>query len=146
MPLAVLVDQNTSGSGEWIAAALQDNHAAVVVGERTAGNFYVPSYVQLPGEDEFLQVATGIFERPRGMLLQRTANSDLSASGGIVPDRIIKSVELEPENAGVIVLAQQFASKRDRRRAIVNDPIDAAVRELASRLDAALANPRAPAR
>ena len=37
MPLAVLVDKNTSGSGEWIAAALQDNRAAVVIGEPTAG-------------------------------------------------------------------------------------------------------------
>ena len=36
-PLAVLVDQETRGGGEWIAAALQDNHAAVVMGAPTVG-------------------------------------------------------------------------------------------------------------
>ena len=36
-PIVVLVDQNTSGTAEWIAAALQDNHRAVVVGAPTRG-------------------------------------------------------------------------------------------------------------
>ena len=36
-PIAVLVDQNTSGTAEWLAAALQDNHRAVIVGSPTAG-------------------------------------------------------------------------------------------------------------
>lgn len=30
--LAVLVDRNTSGTAEWLAAALQDNHRAIIVG------------------------------------------------------------------------------------------------------------------
>ncbi len=36
-PIAVLVDQETSGTAEWLAAALQDNHRAVLVGGATAG-------------------------------------------------------------------------------------------------------------
>jgi C-terminal peptidase prc len=36
-PIAVLVDQNTSGTAEWLAAALQDNHRAVIVGSPTSG-------------------------------------------------------------------------------------------------------------
>jgi C-terminal peptidase prc len=36
-PIAVLVDQDTSGTAEWLAAALQDNHRAVIVGSPTAG-------------------------------------------------------------------------------------------------------------
>jgi carboxyl-terminal processing protease len=36
-PIAVLIDQNTAGSAEWIAAALQDNHRAVVVGSPSRG-------------------------------------------------------------------------------------------------------------
>ncbi len=35
-PLAVLVDQATWGTAEWLAAALQDNHRAIVVGLPTA--------------------------------------------------------------------------------------------------------------
>lgn len=35
LPIAVLVDQTTSGTAEWIAAALQDNHRAILVGTPT---------------------------------------------------------------------------------------------------------------
>jgi carboxyl-terminal processing protease len=36
-PIAVLVDANTSGTAEWLAAALQDNHRATIVGTPTHG-------------------------------------------------------------------------------------------------------------
>jgi carboxyl-terminal processing protease len=36
-PIAVLVDSSTTGTAEWLAAALQDNHRAVVVGTPTSG-------------------------------------------------------------------------------------------------------------
>ncbi len=36
-PIAVLADQDTSGTAEWLVAALQDNHRAVIVGSPTAG-------------------------------------------------------------------------------------------------------------
>ena len=36
-PIAVLVDATTSGSAEWLAAALQDNHRATIIGAPTRG-------------------------------------------------------------------------------------------------------------
>jgi carboxyl-terminal processing protease len=36
-PLAVLVDPDTSGTAEWLAAALQDNHRATIVGTPIPG-------------------------------------------------------------------------------------------------------------
>ena len=36
-PIAVLVNMNTSGSAEWLAAALQDNHRATIIGTPTRG-------------------------------------------------------------------------------------------------------------
>ena len=35
-PMAVLVDGTTSGASEWLAAAIQDNNRAIVVGAPTA--------------------------------------------------------------------------------------------------------------
>jgi len=35
-PIAVLVDSNTRGTAEWLAAALQDNHRAVIIGTHTS--------------------------------------------------------------------------------------------------------------
>jgi carboxyl-terminal processing protease len=37
-PIAVLVDPLTAGPAEWLAAALQDNHRAVIVGRPTRGS------------------------------------------------------------------------------------------------------------
>jgi carboxyl-terminal processing protease len=42
-PIAVLIDFTTSDTAEWIAAALQDNHRAVIVGWPTQGTYLVPS-------------------------------------------------------------------------------------------------------
>ena len=42
-PIAVLVNPGTSGAGEWIAAALQDNHRAVIVGWPTRGAGSAPA-------------------------------------------------------------------------------------------------------
>lgn len=98
-PLAVLVDQNTRGGGEWIAAALQDNHAAVIVGLPTAGIAHVRTSVLLPGNDGAMQMNTAIFERPNGRSLARIMNANRARplpqrlpveanqpSGGVIPD------------------------------------------------------------
>ncbi len=53
-PIAVLVDQGTSGTAEWLAAALQDNHRAVVVGSPTRSARAVVAYPpgRYPADDE----------------------------------------------------------------------------------------------
>ena len=38
-PIAVLVDRETTCGAEWLAAALQDNHRATIVGTPTASAF-----------------------------------------------------------------------------------------------------------
>jgi carboxyl-terminal processing protease len=122
MPLAVLVDQETWGSGEWIAAALQDNRAAIVVGEPTAGYAFVSTFIRVPGEDEFLELPTGIFERPSGKSLQKPANRDVAAVGGIVPDRIIPQDTENPRR------------RRSPNRE-TDSAVEAAISELTSRIE-----------
>lgn len=48
LPMAVLVDSGTSGLSEWLAAALQDNRRATIVGGHTAGQSYIGEPVPLP--------------------------------------------------------------------------------------------------
>jgi carboxyl-terminal processing protease len=72
LPLAVLVDRNTSGASEWLAAALQDNKRAVVIGAPTTsaninpGNAVLKTLIPLSGGRWALSLATGVLERGNG--------------------------------------------------------------------------------
>jgi carboxyl-terminal processing protease len=101
MPLAVLVDRNTNGPAEWVAAALQDaeppkqkRRRAIIVGDRVLGepDNYVRSAFPLPGGDESLILATGAWERPTvGQQAEPTgelASVDSRYDWHLVPDVI----------------------------------------------------------
>jgi carboxyl-terminal processing protease len=86
LPLVVLVNGETSGGAELIAAALQDHHRAVIVGQRTLGKGSVqrPLGVSLPGLE--LKVTTGTFFRPNGKNLHRFPESKTGDDWGVKPD------------------------------------------------------------
>ncbi len=69
LPMAVLVDQRTVGSAEWLAAALQDNKRAIVVGTRTYGGGYNRGTFPIWDGDIVVSLSTGILERPDGRRL-----------------------------------------------------------------------------
>lgn len=70
-PLAVLVDEHTKGTAEWVAAALQDNQRAIVVGRPTPGEAYVRRSFPVPGTEDSLIVPAGTLERPSGAPFSR---------------------------------------------------------------------------
>ncbi len=109
LPIAVLVDQFTFGTAEWIAAALQDNHRATIVGRPTFGALVatqggldqrsdIRSRVPLGDGSGAIDLTTGLLERGDG----RRLNSDKSAARpigrgsspkevttGVMPDHIV---------------------------------------------------------
>lgn len=115
-PIVVLVDQTTSGAAEWVAAALQDNHRAVVVGRPTRGSPEAFSGGDRAREGAFprryegvvtstipvgdgrwsISMVTGYLERGDGrpmvgrlaQMLGEAPGSNPSA-GGVQPDRAI---------------------------------------------------------
>ena len=87
LPIAVLVNRGTSGTAEWIAAALQDNHRAMIVGSptysatvATRGGIHpavdVTSRVAVGDGSWSIELTTGYLERGDG----RRLSSDASAS------------------------------------------------------------------
>jgi carboxyl-terminal processing protease len=94
VPVIVLVNGETTGGGELIAAALQDHKRAAVAGQRTRGKGSIqsPTYVPLSGEggrpDGQLQLklTNGTFLRPSGKSLVRFADSKPSDDWGVRPD------------------------------------------------------------
>jgi carboxyl-terminal processing protease len=83
-PVVALVNGETSGGGELIAAALQDHGRAVIAGQRTVGK----GSVQKPLERSPVpfKLTTGMFLRPSGKNLQRHPDSKPSDDWGIRPD------------------------------------------------------------
>jgi C-terminal peptidase prc len=63
LPLAILVNEHTGSMAEAIAAALQDNGRAVVVGTPTRGKGLATSLLPLP-DGAAVRIPTGILERP----------------------------------------------------------------------------------
>jgi carboxyl-terminal processing protease len=124
MPLAVLVDGNTNGPAEWVAAALQDaepskqkRRRAVIVGDRVLGepDNYVRSAFPLPGSDESLILATGAWERPavpqQAEPTEESGSADSRYDWRLVPDVISGEEGIAAEDIpGVVVQLARSAS------------------------------------
>ncbi len=66
LPMAVLVGEETTGAAEWLAAALQDNHRAVIVGRPTRGFGAIKTTVPVGETGDSLTLTTGELERGDG--------------------------------------------------------------------------------
>ncbi len=75
-PLVVLVDQDSASASEVLAAALQDNHRAAIVGTQTFGKGLVQSFEPL-AEGAGVLVTIARYLTPRGQTIHQT---------GIQPD------------------------------------------------------------
>jgi hypothetical protein len=103
-PIVVLVNADTSGGAELVAAVLQDNNRASIAGQRTRGKGTVQSILDLsqsrpalgrpadttvldrPIPDTILKLSEGLLVRPNRKNLNRFTNSRLSDDWGVRPD------------------------------------------------------------
>jgi carboxyl-terminal processing protease len=86
-PMAVLIHPRTAPSAGWLAAALQDNERAVVIGQDLRGHVFVRELISLPGDAGAVELPTAYLERKRA----RTGfNLDLLKSSPVlivIPDQ-----------------------------------------------------------
>jgi carboxyl-terminal processing protease len=87
LPLVVLVNGETTGGGELIAAALQDHGRAVVVGQRTFGKANIMIPIDTPFPELKYRVSTGYSLRPNGKNRHRFPDSKPTDEWGVRPDR-----------------------------------------------------------
>jgi carboxyl-terminal processing protease len=88
-PLAVLVGPHTGPLGEALAAALQDNHRAVVVGEPTPGRTGVTTLLPEPDGPGAVLIRTSVRERARPAKAAEDAEDDLDPAS-VRPDRVVR--------------------------------------------------------
>jgi carboxyl-terminal processing protease len=105
-PIAVLVDGVTSGTAEWLAAALQDNHRAIIVGAPTLGavNSVRSSAMQWPRSRVLLRNGSGAIELTTGRLERgdgRPIAGEIGATGSVEMAFTARRADPEKVTTGV---------------------------------------------
>jgi len=86
LPVVVLVNNETSGGAELVAAALQDHGRATVAGQRTLGKASVQTPIPTGLEGVAFKLTGGTFIRPSGKNLHRFNESQSRDDWGVIPD------------------------------------------------------------
>jgi len=96
LPLVVLVNQFSASASEIVSGALQDNHRATIIGNRTYGKASVQQLMPLSG-GAGLKLTIAKYYTPAGKLIQRNyRDKDKADEGGIWPDvEVFASAEAE---------------------------------------------------
>ena len=84
LPLVALVNGGTAREAELVAAALQDNHRAVLLGSKTLGESSITSVIPL-GDGGAIRLTTARFTTPSGREIQ---------GKGLDPDLAVTSLKL----------------------------------------------------
>lgn len=96
--LVVLVGPHSGPGAAWVAAALQDNRRAVVVGAAAPLIPYVRSSVTLPEGQGVIRLATGLLERGRRPArVAPFAEGEEPAGQTLQPDRVVALTRKQQE-------------------------------------------------
>jgi carboxyl-terminal processing protease len=106
LPIVVLVDAGSASASEIVAAALQDHHRGLVMGERTFGKGSVQTLLPLGRGDTALRLTTARYYTPSGRSVQE---------GGIAPDVWV------PQLSDPDYRSRTRVRESDLRRHLVNE-------------------------
>ncbi|HEV3028365.1 MAG TPA: S41 family peptidase, partial [Planctomycetota bacterium] len=84
-PIAVLIDHLSASASEIVAAALQDNHRAVLVGERTFGKGSVQKLFDLSDKKSALKLTFEVWLTPNGKKIHRPPDGKEIDDWGVFP-------------------------------------------------------------
>ena len=82
LPLVVLIDEGSASASEIVAGALQDQHRALIMGQRSFGKGSVQTLIPLD-KDTALKLTTARYYTPSGRSVQE---------GGITPDIAVPQI------------------------------------------------------
>jgi carboxyl-terminal processing protease len=85
-PMAVLVNKYSASASEIVAAALQDHHRAIIIGERSYGKGSVQNIIEMENHTSALKLTTASYWRPSGKNINRFPDSKESDEWGVKPD------------------------------------------------------------
>lgn len=103
-PVALLVNRYSASASEIVAAALQDNGRAKVVGERTWGKGSVQNVIELDSGSgkSALKLTTAYYHRPNGHNIHKKPKAKETDEWGVMPDEGYE-VKLSLEEMGKLL-------------------------------------------
>jgi len=107
LPMIVLIDEGSASASEIVAGALQDQHRALVMGQRSFGKGSVQTLIPL-GKDAALKLTTARYYTPSGRSVQE---------GGIEPDIAVPQIS-DPD---LRKRALRSYRESDLRRHLINE-------------------------
>lgn len=108
LPLVVLVNSSTASAAEIVAAALQDHHRAMVIGDTTFGKGSVQTIIDL-GSEMGLKLTIARYYTPNGVSIQEK---------GVVPDIFLD--EYDPKLLAQAKIKKDSTRERDLKGHLVN--------------------------
>jgi len=122
VPMVVLINGNSASAAEIVAAALQDNDRAVVVGSLSYGKGTVQTLMRLPNDGELI-LTWARFHAPSGYPLHLR---------GVMPDICTANSDSRREVESLLRRGQQ-PFPNEIKRAVIDDGDQAAVRSFRAR-------------
>ena len=93
-PMVCLVNDSTASGAEIVAACLQDQNRAVLIGERTYGKGSVQNVDAFDGGE--IQITTSLVFRGTGKNLEKeTTGGNDEEDWGVVPDKVLNLTDRE---------------------------------------------------
>jgi carboxyl-terminal processing protease len=108
LPLAVLINQNSASASEIVAAALEDNNRATVLGQRSYGKGSVQNILELEDGSSVLKLTVASYHRPNGDNIHRFKDSRPGDKWGVSPSPGME-IKLSPTE-----YVRWFVGRRDR--------------------------------
>ena len=107
LPMIVLIDEGSASASEIVSGALQDQHRALIMGQRSFGKGSVQTLIPL-GKDAALKLTTARYYTPSGRSVQE---------GGIEPDIAVPQIS-DPD---LRKRALRSYRESDLRRHLINE-------------------------
>ncbi len=108
LPLVILINGGSASASEIVSGAMQDQHRAVIVGQRSYGKASVQSLIPLP-DGSGLRLTVAHYYTPSGRLIQRDARH---TTGGITPD---VAVEVTPDDEAKLYEQWETIYAKDKK-------------------------------
>jgi carboxyl-terminal processing protease len=114
LPLVVLVNSSTASAAEIVAAALQDHHRAMILGDTTFGKGSVQTIIDL-GNEMGMKLTIARYYTPSGKSIQES---------GVTPDIFLD--EYDPKLLDKAKITRDATRERDLKGHLVNTQSSAA--------------------